>query len=676
MAERDSIGKKIKIGVFISDWNYEVVYQFLTGIKEYLAEHDDVRIDVFNDFGTGRRSASQRSGQEIFGLPDIEIYDGIIIEGDQAWPVSFRRTVVERALKLGKPAVSVNYRVEGCVTTGTDNYQAMFDMTEHVIGTHHARRLAFVRGNTESWEENDRLQGFYDACKRHGIDAEGIPLYGGTWFRETGREAGKEILRGWKREQMPQAVVCANDDLASGVIEVFMQAGLRIPDDVIVTGFDHLSQSALEEPAITTVDRNYQGTILTALQLVTDRIRGKEPDYCSADGAGNNKPDNITPDTKPDDHLPDNTQGNHTEDVFYCPHKLITSASCGCSMESVPVDKLKKKYLNEIIELRFMFGTFHDIIQEIRGCRNISEAVSYLEDFLVQMGVGDGCFVLNRSYFSSSFSDNFKDIGLNNSSEDQRGIVIAAIQAGSPVSTEMGSGFFEIPAGSTLPDKILKDANLWIYYPMNCSDRNIGYVGLAGVAEAAEFNLIESMVMQISSELDTICQRMVVESLNNRLKNLYVQDELTGLYNRFGMEKYGLEFYDRQISGGGKVELFFIDIDCMKHINDSYGHQEGDRAIQAVGNAVREICQAEDKVGIRYGGDEFLILCSPEEGLSDRIREKIAEEAGRLEVRAGLTVSIGCAEAKSGESFEGIIKAADSHMYEEKKEKHVIAERK
>lgn len=649
MTERDSIGKKIKIGVFISDWNYEVVYQFLTGIKEYLAEHDDVRIDVFNDFGTGRRSASQRSGQEIFGLPGIEIYDGIIIEGDQAWPVSFRRTVVERALKLGKPAVSVNYRVEGCITTGTDNYQAMFDMTEHVICTHHALRLAFVRGNTESWEENDRLRGFYDACRRYGIDTEGIPLYGGTWFRETGRDAGKKILQCRETEELPQAVVCANDDLASGVIEVLMQAGFKVPEDVIVTGFDHLSQSALEEPAITTVDRNYQGTIRTALQLVTDRIRGKKPEQSRSDGNENIRPD-----------------------VFYSPHKLITSASCGCNMESVPIDKLKKKYLNEIIELRFMFGTFHDIIQEIRGCRNIGESVSYLEDFLVQMGVGDGCFVLNSSYFESS---NFHGSGLqssilNNRTDDGAGIAIAAIQGGSPVSTAVGSGFLGIPAGRTLPDTILKDADLWIYYPMNCSDRNIGYVGMAGVSDAAEFNLIESMVMQISSELDTICQRMVVESLNNRLKSLYVQDELTGLYNRFGMEKNGQEFYDRQISGGRKVELCFIDIDCMKHINDAYGHQEGDRAIQAVGNAVREICRAEDKVGIRYGGDEFLILCAPEEGIAGRIREKIAEEAEKLELRASLTVSIGCADAKSGESFEGVIKAADSHMYEEKKKKH------
>lgn len=631
MSDLQKTGQK-KIGVFISDWNYNAVYMLLSGIEAFLETRDDISVEIFNNFGGGR-SAEQRKGLGIFDLPDISSYDGIIIEGDQAFPVEFRKKVVDRILALGRPAVSVNYELEGCTMVGTDNYGALFELTEHVLSVHGVTRLAFVQGNHFSLEATERERGFEDACRKYGLDPEEMPRYGGTWFVESGKQAARKMLQEYGKEKLPQAVICANDDLASGVLDIFLKNGVRIPEDVIVTGFDHLDLGALNEPAVTTIERNYRQTMQDALKLISDRIDGRP-----------------------------------TPDAVYTSHKLITTESCGCSMVSIPMRELKQSRLELTNELRIFYNEFEELFRKLRGKSTISEVAPELEEYLGGMSSGGFYLVLHTDYLEHS--------RISWKKQDTIGVVIAARANGigeKPVKDPDADHYGEVAKGSLLAPGMEAGSKLLLCYPLLCNDDNIGYIVFEGLPRFAKFNILEMMLVLLGSDIDTIRQRSVVEALNARLDELYVRDEMTGLYNRFGMDRYGKEFFEELSRQDRNTDIYFIDIDCMKEINDRHGHLEGDRAIRTVACAVRKICQKKkgQRVGIRYGGDEFLLLGEQEDDLTQVIQEEVEKAAAEAALKARLTVSVGRACAHAGGSFEQIVREADEKMYRIKHRKHM-----
>jgi diguanylate cyclase (GGDEF)-like protein len=113
-----------------------------------------------------------------------------------------------------------------------------------------------------------------------------------------------------------------------------------------------------------------------------------------------------------------------------------------------------------------------------------------------------------------------------------------------------------------------------------------------------------------------------------------------------------------------------LDVDGLKRLNDTHGHEQGDTALRGLANTLRRTVRASD-VGVRTGGDEFLILM-PQSTLEDarvvaeRLRQAI-EAHGRAEPRIALTVSAGVAAWRSGRTAEQVLEAADLMLYAAKR---------
>lgn len=167
------------------------------------------------------------------------------------------------------------------------------------------------------------------------------------------------------------------------------------------------------------------------------------------------------------------------------------------------------------------------------------------------------------------------------------------------------------------------------------------------------------------------------KKLSDLQKQAFV-DSLTGIYNRRGF----MSFSERQLQlanrHNNKLSVFFVDIDNMKSINDLYGHEEGDRAIQRVSKALCETFRKSDIIG-RMGGDEFAVTAikSSDENLS-KIRERLFSTVSKTESGVkkeySLSVSIGCAVFYPGEkkNMETLVQKADSEMYRHKNSKKKI----
>ncbi len=148
---------------------------------------------------------------------------------------------------------------------------------------------------------------------------------------------------------------------------------------------------------------------------------------------------------------------------------------------------------------------------------------------------------------------------------------------------------------------------------------------------------------------------------------------LTGLYNRRGF----LTLAEQELKMANRLKrgmfLLFADLDDLKGINDNYGHQEGDRALIAVANVIKETYRDPDIIA-RIGGDEFVVLAiegtseSSAENLRIRLNRNLGLFNARREPSYKLSLSMGVVRYDPDQpaSVEELIAEADKRMYEEK----------
>ncbi len=155
--------------------------------------------------------------------------------------------------------------------------------------------------------------------------------------------------------------------------------------------------------------------------------------------------------------------------------------------------------------------------------------------------------------------------------------------------------------------------------------------------------------------------------------NEALSDNITGVYNRAGLNEYGLAKWEDAKNNSLSFATIFIDVDKLKLFNDTYGHLVGDSVIKEVANALKNSIRLTSDIIIRYGGDEFLILLSDVKKpalkmLAKRIQSNI--KAIQIdEINEEITLSIGIVlleKIHADDKLEDIIHLADVNLYEVK----------
>ena len=179
-------------------------------------------------------------------------------------------------------------------------------------------------------------------------------------------------------------------------------------------------------------------------------------------------------------------------------------------------------------------------------------------------------------------------------------------------------------------------------------------------------------------ELQLVNSSNQVSELRKNLDNVKKEamtDGLTGLYNRKAFDKQIRDCIEEAADVGAPLVVMMLDIDHFKQFNDTFGHQVGDQVLRLVARTLIDNLKGRD-VAARYGGEEFSIIL-PETSLASGL--KVAEQLRRMvetkevvnksshETLGRITLSIGVAEYKGGESISDFIERADAALYSAKR---------
>lgn len=224
--------KKVKtrtIGVFISRFGGSFYEEILEGIHDVIL-NTDYELIVSPETRSPRRLLHYRQvdGAIVFDskIPDVSV----LKLASRRFPI----VVLDRLLQN-----------DFILPLLLDNSQGVREAFQHLYGQG-ARRIAFVAG-APSIDNTERMETFLAEAKQHGLT---VPLYQGNFTEGSGYEAAQTIFQSG---ELPQAVFCANDQMAIGFLRAMHERGLRAPQDIAVVGFDDIPIARYMQPSLSTV---------------------------------------------------------------------------------------------------------------------------------------------------------------------------------------------------------------------------------------------------------------------------------------------------------------------------------------------------------------------------------------------------------------------------------------
>ena len=215
----------------------------------------------------------------IYDLLRPETADGIIVVSSLLSTYCGPRGVARLLQRFGAKAIcSIGIELAGVPSLVLDNRPGMEAVIEHLVVHHGCRKLAFLAGTPKNPEAEARFAAYQAVLQRHGLAYDPALTARGHFRTNSAKVAMNEILA---RGVEIDGVVAANDEMATGAVDVLRKHGRRVPQDIPVTGFDDLLLARLGDPPLTTVAQPFEDVADWAVRAIEAQVAGRDVPACT-----------------------------------------------------------------------------------------------------------------------------------------------------------------------------------------------------------------------------------------------------------------------------------------------------------------------------------------------------------------------------------------------------------
>ncbi len=564
--------------------------------------------------------------QFIYTLAHEQLFDGCVI--DDHINVGFTQNYLINGNVLeNKPCVFYNAEMEKFCCVSFDTYSTVYEMIEHLVVVHGCRKINYVanfKWLSGRYKEYAGTAAYKDVCEKYGIEFDERRLVTLSVSMEGAENLPEEFERLGVNDC--DAVFCNSDINAIGLCHSYLKRGMRVPEDIKIMALRRSGNAAGFKPDISggTLDEALEAE--TIVNLLYDNMEGRvSSDY--------------------------RTFAMHGE----------YGGSCGCCEEMRPLDmeRCRINILNKISsgdQIRAMM-TFSNSLEKVTSLEEYADIIKQMYDSL---GCKNYAVCINKADIPYIMHDISEDIFDPNNPFGDRLYVVAGKKG-----REVIDGF-EFDRKAISPFEV-KAGDIVTIMPITHFNRTYGYTVLYNDMQPYELFNYRICYESLGSSIENLRRQFILRATIKKLDELRIRDPLTGLYNRASIQRF-----ESKMIAAKTYTVVMLDMDNLKGINDVYGHEEGNRAIKFLANEIKKEV-SEDDYAIRYGGDEFVILCQGEKSaywneMREKINVSLLKMQKMMRLRYDLGVSIGFAVnyPESQKRFSDILEEADDCMYADK----------
>ena len=526
-----------------------------------------------------------------------------------------------------------------------DDYAGLRDCMEHLIEGHGCRNIAYLSGPKNLKDSAERLRAYQETMLAHGLPfREERIAYG-----DFSDQVDSLVEQLFMHNKQLDAIVCANDMMAESAYRVAKKHGYVVGQDIAVTGFDDLPMAWAMDPPLTTVRQDYEGLAEAVEKSAWELLDGKKAAS------------------------------------VVLPTKLIERMSCGCkTVKRIETDspflvQNMRKSWEELKEHRFQnlmcSVLFRNMLSEFASiryfCRRLGEQLQMIETKNAALFLTEEPMRLEEK--DKMYVPKALRLCLLLDEEEMRVHDLADAEI-------FGYGDLGKVIHTTGKDSVIATYLLYcgaVQYGLFCVeiplDKLVFYYTLSLE--------IGSGLRHLHLAMEQQQMRLELEKKNQELHYAATRDILTGLYNRNGVIQRAVAFV-HEYKKGDRFAAIMADLDHLKQINDTFGHGEGDAAICAAANILKEALPEGSPAG-RSGGDEFSCMFFLEaEKQVGQFQQRVKELCDAFNETSGkpyyVNISIGCHVFSFDEidDLSLITNLADKQLYEAKKyrRKNVVRE--
>ena len=627
--------KKKVIGICMSRIYQENQTYCIKAICKH-AERHNMKLLIFNTFSCLKQNPNSPESK-IFDVINYDILDAIIIFPDHLRNEKIIGQIIKNAKAKKLPVITIGEPRKGCSTLFFDYLTAFEELIEHVITEHDCKSVKMISAEKGNAYSEARINSFKKVLDKYGLPTDDTTIYHGNFEEKLTYRIIDEIL---EKEILPNAIICANDEMALAACDRLHEKGYNVPGHVIITGFDGAEQEKYHTPRLTTCIMDWDEFGEAVFDLLEEQFK--------------------------------NTKALITKTVAY---KLQINQSCSCMPMEITDANYRTYENNRHKKNRIVFNEkLFECAHEVSKNKTFKDYFKKMSNEMVLIKCSTFRLCLVDGFITKTLSEKtlFEDTPQDYSKTTP---LMQAAFVWKNGKQEHPSTFLR---SEMLPDveEVMSssDENIIFFFPVTFDNKYIGYVATEIDIDKADFTNIFSYMLNFNNSIEIIKSNNDKGLAINMLKDMYSKDQMTELYNRRGFYTT-LSKIIKEADTTFKLILYSIDMDGMKYINDNFGHHEGDEAIKAVGRAITKACNAVGGIGARFGGDEFVAAFISENAEQDKqafysTLVCAIEEYNRLaEKEYAVQTSVGDSTNELSTNIDDCIKAADARMYSDKKKK-------
>lgn len=650
--------RKIRIGLAIDYLTSEYSESLIKSIQNY-CEENNVDLLVFPIGELNKQSLTfSYQNTAVSALINKYNIDGLIMtSGTQMHRITKKQFLTYLEGFYPVPIISISAPIGDFPYILGDCDRAYEEMLQHLIDTQNCKKFGFVDVETNSLEVKRRRDIFKKVMERNGISMDDVQFWQSKFEYASTYNVLLNFLKDNNYHFDVDTIIALNDDMAYACIDfVKNHLNKRVPEDVIVTGVDDLQRASFSNPTLTSVNQRVGLQGYKAAETLVKMIHGeavpkKQIIHATA-------------------YLRESTERVPLISRAIPPTKYLA------------YDLITPEVLHDKFSVSEWYTKRSQIFSASRFYVDMNQDQTYeilpevLTDELMHFGFQSAFVVMydepvikDAPYFSFELPESAKLIAGFNYDKGYNLKKTKEVIRFNPRKEMIPSSCIKYTTKGYVVCSLFHRNCLYGYVVLSCGDYDVAVYELIARSIGAKL----AGCLRYTKMVE---EHYTMKDRYQRLDIIAHTDELTGIKNRRGFRELGNSMMNFNEAMNQSGLVVFSDMDGLKKINDSYGHDEGDIAIKAQAKILSDNFRSNDLVA-RLAGDEFAII-SPglSENMFDMIRDTIEKECIEWSIRNNkpyrLSISLGVIEypdPEVGYNLNLLLSMADGELYKEKRHK-------